>query len=177
MLSRKFQFYLGIVNTFPAVFYIFLGIFSAFMHKISHSASPHEKFYSFWQRKCQEKCRKQLEKWWQFLGKISTCLTLLPHVGNLYSVVLCVLTSSFFFYRENQTSLLWTIRNKLALSKSQFDFGSSTCIYWRTNRTPIKPKTRNGSQKTRKISRSCCISYQWTVHGTFTIHSSSKVRG
>ena len=85
MLSRKFQFYLGIVNTFPAVFYIFLGIFSAFMHKISHSASPREKFYAFWQRKCQEKCRKQLEKWWQFLGKISTCLTLLPHVGNLYS--------------------------------------------------------------------------------------------
>ena len=84
MLSRKFQFYLGIVNTFPAVFYIFLGIFSAFMHKISHSASPREKFYAFWQRKCQEKCRKQLEKWWQFLGKISTCLTLLPHVGNLY---------------------------------------------------------------------------------------------
>ena len=25
MLSRKFQFYLGIVITFPAVFYIFLG--------------------------------------------------------------------------------------------------------------------------------------------------------
>ena len=38
MLSRKFQFYLGIVNTFPAVFYIFLGIFSARMHKISHEA-------------------------------------------------------------------------------------------------------------------------------------------
>ena len=84
MLSRKFQFYLGIVNTFPAVFYIFLGIFSAFMHKISHSASPREKFYAFWQRKCQEKCRKQLEKWWQFLGKnfhllhtVTTCRKLI----------------------------------------------------------------------------------------------------
>ena len=38
MLFRKFQFYLGIVNTFLAVFYMFLGIFSAFMHKISHLA-------------------------------------------------------------------------------------------------------------------------------------------
>ena len=108
MLSRKFQFYLGIVNTFPAVFYIFLGIFSAFMHKISHSALPREKFYAFWQRKCQEKCRKQLEKWWQFLGKISTCLTLLPHVGNLYSTITMIwkiLNVLEFSYFENKILL------------------------------------------------------------------------
>ena len=121
MLSRKFQFYLGIVNTFPAVFYIFLGIFSAFMHKISHSASPREKFYAFWQRKCQEKCRKQLEKWWQFLGKISTCLTLLPHVGNLYSTFWITVIQSFMIFAGNKPwSEYFLSQNQCGILQNQF---------------------------------------------------------
>ena len=38
---------------------------------------------------------KQLEKWWQFLGKISACLRLLPHVGNLYSTCFILLSSNY----------------------------------------------------------------------------------
>ena len=87
IVSSKWKFFRGIVITFPAVFYIFLGIFSARMHKISHEAKPSEKFYAWRLRKCQEKCRKQLEKCWQFQGKIGTCETALPHVRILFSVI------------------------------------------------------------------------------------------
>ena len=55
----------------------------------------YSKYSNDFKMKISRKCRKQLEKWWQFLGKISTCLRLLPHVGNLYSTCFILLSSNY----------------------------------------------------------------------------------
>ena len=118
IVSSKWKFFRGIVITFPAVFYIFLGIFSARMHKISHEAKPSEKFYAWRLRKCQEKCRKQLEKCWQFQGKIGTCETALPHVRILFSVIHAFIpkkNSRFLKELANYIIKLISIRYQIAL--------------------------------------------------------------
>ena len=61
IVSSKWKFFRGIVITFPAVFYIFLGIFSARMHKISHEAKPSEKFYA-WRLRI---AKKNVENSWK----------------------------------------------------------------------------------------------------------------
>ena len=60
MLSRKFQFYLGIVNTFPAVFYIFLGIFSVFMHFLTRLRLVRNFMHSG-----RENAKKNVENSWK----------------------------------------------------------------------------------------------------------------
>ena len=84
----------------------------------------YSKYSNDFKMKISRKCRKQLEKWWQFLGKISTCLRLLPHVGIASFLWVEIVLSVYWSVSWGQK---WILGKNLNLSSVFLTSSQSSC--------------------------------------------------